>query len=155
MHGSLFEFYRNSKMDAKNYFDILGKPPLSRHQFGGSVGGPLKTNKAFFFGTYEGINQDRSETRIVTVPDLDARRGVINGVNVGVSPAIAGALAHLDCDLAERVQVADHTIFIGRVREARTAAEGGEPLVYFRRAYRTLAPSLDPSTRKRIPCLSS
>jgi hypothetical protein len=92
VHGSLFEFYRNSKMDAKNYFDVLGKQPFSRHQFGGSLGGPLKTNKAFFFGTYEGINQSRSETRIVTVPDLDARRGIINGVNVGVNAAIAPVL---------------------------------------------------------------
>jgi hypothetical protein len=92
MHGSAFEFYRNSKMDSKNYFDVLGKQPFEKHQFGGSLGGPLKENKAFFFGTYEGISQDRSETRIVTVPDESARLGIVNGVNVGVDPAIGSLL---------------------------------------------------------------
>jgi flavin reductase (DIM6/NTAB) family NADH-FMN oxidoreductase RutF len=71
-----------------------------------------------------------------------------------LTPAILGALAHLDCDVVERVEVADHTIFIGRVRAVR-AGLGGEPLVYFRRAYRTLAPCAGPSTRGGTPCLSS
>ncbi len=71
----------------------------------------------------------------------------------GRSPSVAGALAHLDCDVTEQVQVADHTIFIGRVRNVRTA--DGEPLVYFRRAYRALAPYASPSTRRRTPCFSS
>lgn len=66
----------------------------------------------------------------------------------GRTPAIAGALAHLDCDLTAQLEVADHTIFVGRVREVRTAP-GEEPLVYFRRVYRTVA------TRRRTPCLSS
>jgi hypothetical protein len=93
LHGSMFEYYRNSKLDARNFFDTLGKQPFHRHQFGGSLGGPLKQNKAFFFGTYEGIQQDRTETRIATVPDANARLGIINGVNVGVNPAIAPLLA--------------------------------------------------------------
>jgi len=92
LRGSAFEFYRNSKLDAKNYFDTLGKQPFSKHQFGGSAGGALKQNKAFFFVTYEGIQQDRTETRIATVPDANARLGIVNGVNVGVNPAIAPLL---------------------------------------------------------------
>jgi flavin reductase ActVB len=72
----------------------------------------------------------------------------------GVNPSIAGALAHLDCDVTEQVQVADHTIFIGRVRDVRPAVDG-EPLVYFRRAYRALAAGTNPSTRGRTLCLSS
>jgi flavin reductase ActVB len=72
----------------------------------------------------------------------------------GRSPSIAGALAHLDCDVTERLEIADHTIFIGRVRDVRTAVDG-EPLVYFRRAYRALAPYAKPSARRRTPCLSS
>jgi hypothetical protein len=91
-HGSVFEYYRNSKMDARNFFDTLGKPPFKRHQFGGSIGGPVKENKAFYFFTYEGIQQERSETRIATVPDANARLGIVNGVNVGVNPAIAPVL---------------------------------------------------------------
>lgn len=54
------------------------------------------------------------------------------------SPAVAGALAHLDCELVEEVVVADHTIFVGRVRSARALREGA-PLVYHRRDYRTTA----------------
>jgi flavin reductase (DIM6/NTAB) family NADH-FMN oxidoreductase RutF len=65
------------------------------------------------------------------------------------TPSIAGALAHLDCDVKEQLEVADHTIFVGLVRDVRIAA-GGEPLVYFRRAYRALAPAA-----RRSPCFSS
>jgi flavin reductase (DIM6/NTAB) family NADH-FMN oxidoreductase RutF len=66
----------------------------------------------------------------------------------GQAPVIDGALAHLDCDLTAELRVADHTIFVGRVCEARTAS-GGEPLVYFRRGYWTLA------SGRRNPCRSN
>ncbi len=72
------------------------------------------------------------------------------------SPVVAGALAHLDCELSEELQVADHTLFLGRVHVAHTSLDG-RPLVYFRRAYRALA---DPahartSTGRRSRCQSS
>jgi 3-hydroxy-9,10-secoandrosta-1,3,5(10)-triene-9,17-dione monooxygenase reductase component len=72
------------------------------------------------------------------------------------SPVVAGALAHLDCELSDEVHVADHSVFFGRVRGAWDAS-GGTPLVYYRRAYRTLA---DParahrSIGRRIRCQSS
>ncbi len=72
----------------------------------------------------------------------------------GVNPAVAGALAHLDCDVVDQVEVADHTILFARVREVR-GAKSGEPLVYFRRAYRTLVAHSAHSRRRRTPCLSS
>src|SRR4029453_17989046 len=56
-HGSIFEYYRNDKFDAPNYFDTaagLPKSQLNQHQFGGSVGGPIMKDRAFFFGSYEG-----------------------------------------------------------------------------------------------------
>ena len=53
------------------------------------------------------------------------------------SPVVAGALAHLDCELSETVQIADHTVFFGRVRAAR-ASRRGTPLLYHHRAYQTL-----------------
>jgi flavin reductase (DIM6/NTAB) family NADH-FMN oxidoreductase RutF len=56
------------------------------------------------------------------------------------SPVVTGALAHLDCELADVIEVADHTVFFGRVRAAR-ARRGGTPLLYHRRTYRML---LDP-----------
>jgi flavin reductase (DIM6/NTAB) family NADH-FMN oxidoreductase RutF len=54
------------------------------------------------------------------------------------SPVVAGALAHLDCELAEELQVADHIVFFGRVRHAQASPDGA-PLLYFRRSYRELA----------------
>ena len=50
LHGSAFEFFRNSKMDARNFFDVGEPPPFTRHQYGGAVGGPVVRNKIFFFG---------------------------------------------------------------------------------------------------------
>jgi flavin reductase (DIM6/NTAB) family NADH-FMN oxidoreductase RutF len=72
------------------------------------------------------------------------------------SPAVAGALAHLDCELLDTVGVADHTIVFGRVRAAR-AAHRGTPLLYHRRAYRTLGPRAGGrlNDRKDVRWLSS
>src|SRR5438552_18171666 len=98
VHGSAFEFVRNSAFDARQFFDdpARPKPPFSKHQFGGSLGGPIKSDTAFFFVNYEGIVQSLSETRIATVPDANAHNGVIpiGGVltNVGVHPAIRPVL---------------------------------------------------------------
>ena len=58
LHGVLFEYLRNSVFDARNFFDHpLGEriPPFKRNQFGGALGGPLKKDKLFLFGTYEGL----------------------------------------------------------------------------------------------------
>jgi hypothetical protein len=60
--GALFEYFRNDVLDAPNYFDTLAglpKSALTQNQFGGSVGGPLVKNKAFFFGSYEGYRASR------------------------------------------------------------------------------------------------
>jgi Carboxypeptidase regulatory-like domain/TonB-dependent Receptor Plug Domain len=53
LHGSGFEFFRNSKMDARNFFDEGDPAPFPRHQFGGAAGGPIVRNKIFFFGGFE------------------------------------------------------------------------------------------------------
>ena len=67
---------------------------------------------------------------------------------------MGGAPAHLHCDLATRLEIADHTIFVGRVREVRMG-HVGEPLVYFRRAYRALAPFADAARNGRTLWLAS
>ena len=74
----------------------------------------------------------------------------------GESPVVAGALAHLDCELSEAVQVADHVILFGRVCAAR-ASRGGTPLLYHRRGYRTLGrPAAGPPpTERTFTCFSS
>ena len=78
-------------------------------------------------------------------------RFIAPGDAASASPAVAGALAHLDCEVTEELRVADHTVFVGRVRVA-LAAHAGEPLLYHRRAYRTLA---DPTTERSTRCLAN
>ncbi len=78
-HGTLFEYYRNSAFDARNFFDpVSGAPPLHRHQFGGSLGGPIKKDKLFFFANFEGFRSDASQSFTAPVPDANAR-GTGNG----------------------------------------------------------------------------
>jgi hypothetical protein len=73
-HGDAFWFLRDKNLDAKNYFDTT-LPPFHRNQFGGSLGGPIKKNKTFFFVAYEGIRQDKSFSFHDLVPSPAARAG--------------------------------------------------------------------------------
>src|ERR1700676_101632 len=79
IHGSGYEFLRNSALDAKNYFDDPTKsiPPFKRNQFGGTIGGPLVKDHTFFFADYEGIRQSKGITTVATVPSAAARRGTL------------------------------------------------------------------------------
>ena len=78
LHGSAFEFFRNSRMDAPNYFDVGDPPPFTRHQYGSVVGGPLRKNKIFFFGGYERLQEDLGQTVVTAVPTAAARAGVVS-----------------------------------------------------------------------------
>jgi hypothetical protein len=74
-HGSVYEFLRNSALDAKNFFDSSVIPPFKRNQFGGSAGGPIRKDHTFFFLDYEAIRQSLGVTSVVTVPSAMARSG--------------------------------------------------------------------------------
>ncbi len=77
-HGSVFEYFRNNVMDANNWFtnhDKLGTSPFHYNQFGGSIGGPIVRNKAFFFGEYEGLRVSSGSPFTTTVPTIDHRNG--------------------------------------------------------------------------------
>ena len=82
LHGSAFEFIRNSKLDARNFFDQADVPAFKRNQFGGSLGGPIKKDKMFIFGNYEGFRQRLGISNLSYVPDLEARKGNLNGAPV-------------------------------------------------------------------------
>ena len=73
VHGSVFEFLRNSAFDARNYFDQGDIPIFQRNQFGGSLGGPLRRNKIFLFGNYEGFRQNLGLSDVTLVPDNASR----------------------------------------------------------------------------------
>ena len=75
-HGSLFEYHRNSALDAKNYFEAT-KGPFKRHQFGGTIGGPLKKDKLFVFGNYEGFQQRLAQSTRTVYPDVQSRQGLL------------------------------------------------------------------------------
>jgi len=76
-HGSVYEFLRNSGLDARNFFD--GPiPPFHRNQFGADAGGPIRKDKIFIFGDYEGIRQSKGITNLDTVPSDAARNGTLN-----------------------------------------------------------------------------
>jgi hypothetical protein len=77
LHGSLFEFLRNSDLDARNFFDRGFVPPFRRNQFGGALGGPLKKDKLFLFGNYEGFRQSLAVSNVSVVPDDQARQGLL------------------------------------------------------------------------------
>jgi len=77
IHGSAYEFLRNSKLDTKNYFDVGNIPPFKRNQFGGTLGGPIVKNHTFFFVDFEGIRQSKGITTVATVPSAAARSGTL------------------------------------------------------------------------------
>jgi hypothetical protein len=69
-HGTAFEFLRNSALDARGFFEPADQPkaPFRQNQFGGTVGGPIKRNKTFFFADYQGTRIGTAKTDISTVP---------------------------------------------------------------------------------------
>ena len=93
-HGTVFEFLRNSDLDARNFFDHA-IPHFARNQFGGSLGGPLQKDKTFLFGNYEGFRQHLGLTDVTLVPDSNARQGLLPGATapVTVPPAVASLLS--------------------------------------------------------------
>jgi len=97
LHGTAFEFIRNSALDARNYFDQATIPEFQRNQFGGTLGGPIKKDKLFLFGNYEGFRQAWGLSDVTLVPDNEARQGYIpnsSGVeqHVGVNAAVVPLL---------------------------------------------------------------
>jgi hypothetical protein len=109
LHGSAYDFLRNSALDAKNYFDLASAriPAFRRNQFGGALGGPIKHDKAFFFANYEGLRAVTGVTEYAATPSELVHQGYIqdssdgmvnyaNGAPTGPSylnPSMTGILA--------------------------------------------------------------
>src|SRR5712692_9525458 len=72
-HAAVFEFLRNNALDAPNFFDQGSAPPFQRNQFGASVGGPVRKDKTFLFGNYEGFRQNLHQTSVAFVPSAASR----------------------------------------------------------------------------------
>ncbi len=114
-HGSALEYYRSGALGARNYFNIDSQPknPFTNNQFGGSLGGPIVKDKAFFFVDYEGQRESGAQAGLSCVPDANViaaaeAQAAMNGValsqpmlnllarNPWPTPNIPGASANLD-----------------------------------------------------------
>jgi hypothetical protein len=118
-HGALFDYVRRDKFDARNYFDstrnvdgsvitALPKSKLKQNQFGGSIGGPLAKDRAFFFGSYEGYRLDAGLNFIEAIPSAAAwaRASAAiaplrNGFLAPGGVVLSGASANPDFDIAQ------------------------------------------------------
>jgi hypothetical protein len=88
--GGMFEFARNESLNARNYFQRSNptKPEYSRHQFGGTFGGPIIRNRTFFFVDYQGQQQSIGRTVTSTVPTVLQRQGIFTEAIAGKVPSI-------------------------------------------------------------------
>ena len=83
-HGTAYEFVRNEKMDAKNYFNSGKQQPFKRNDFGFSLGGPVLRSKAFFFFSWENLLLRESTTDVNTIPTAAMRQGDFSALSVPI-----------------------------------------------------------------------
>ena len=91
-HGAAYEFIRNDKLDAANYFEHGVRSPFKRNQFGADLGGPIRRNKTFFFGDFESVRQGEGIAHVDKVPSFNARNGNLTTGPVTVSAAASAYL---------------------------------------------------------------
>jgi hypothetical protein len=85
-HGSLYEFLRNNALDARNFFDPPSVPGFQRNQSGAALGGPLRKDKTFVFGNFEGLQQHLHQTGVDLVPDTNMRNGSLPCALISPTP---------------------------------------------------------------------
>ena len=100
-HGGIFEYIRNNALDARNFFDGATKSPLRLNQFGGSIGGPIKKDKLFFFLANETLRQRAGVNLVATVPSTAARARAVTSIRSLLAGYPTGApTSNPDLDLA-------------------------------------------------------
>jgi hypothetical protein len=103
-HGDVFEFLRNNKMDARNFYSYNQTNPvtgaeepgtaraeLHRNQFGGTIGGPIIRDKVFFFGDYQGTRQVQGQPQLVLVPSGPDRTGNLADLSGNLTGTVSGS----------------------------------------------------------------
>ena len=116
--GSIFEFYRNTVFNANEFFNnaaspAVERPPLTRHQFGGRIGGPIFKNKTFFFLGYEQTRESKGIPVNRTVYTAEARQGIfryLTGLrntpeNVAANPGLIRSVNMLECSAAVQAAI--------------------------------------------------
>jgi hypothetical protein len=91
LHGDLYEFIRNDKLDTRNFFST-DVEPLKQNQFGGTLGGPIKKDRLFLFGYYEGFRNRQGLTTSAIVPSVAERSGNFSGLGSPLLNLAAGGV---------------------------------------------------------------
>jgi hypothetical protein len=90
LHGSAFEFLRNTNLDARNFLSP-DRSFYRQNQFGGTVGGPIRKDRIFFFGDYQGTRSNQGlDTGLIAVPTLAERSGDLSGIAGSLTGAVSG-----------------------------------------------------------------
>ncbi|HEU0120522.1 MAG TPA: carboxypeptidase regulatory-like domain-containing protein [Bryobacteraceae bacterium] len=95
VHGTLYEFFRNDKLDTRNFFS-RGVEPLKQNQFGGTAGAPIVKDKLFAFGYYEGFRNRQGFTQSAAVPTVAQKTGDYNGTGIILRNNAAGGTPYPD-----------------------------------------------------------
>lgn len=122
-HGGVYEFFRNNVLDARDIVDpVTGPPPFRRNQFGGDLGGPIKKDKLFFFGNYEGLRQSLATTTDLYIPEPYTVEGKLpcNAVGGGGVNPVVGLTGCAPSTAANSTQPG---VLIGTVPGANTTSE--------------------------------
>jgi hypothetical protein len=114
-HASGWEYLRNRDLDARNFF-ATSRPEFIRNQFGGAVGGPIRKNKTFFFGSYEGLRLTQGQTGTSVVPTADQRAGNFSSFLTGQTANLcassgSAAPANLTFDTGQLFDPASEHLF--------------------------------------------
>ena len=149
IRGDLFYFHRNSAVDARNFFDGPGKiPPFRRHQFGAAVGGPVVSNRTFWFANYESVREFEARTSTSTVLSPAAREGFLSTGTVTVDPAIARVMQLMQLPnrpllgagdvgefIAETNELSKGDYILGKIDHSISASDSLSGSYFFDNAY--------------------
>ena len=92
-HGTVFDFLRNTDLDAKNYYSTTGRGVFIQNQFGGTAGGPIRKDKIFWFADYQGTRQILGQTQSYPVPSNADRTGnLIDQIGTPLQPGFSGSV---------------------------------------------------------------
>jgi len=136
-HGDAYEFLRNSALDARNFFDHGDIPGFRRNVFGGSLGGPIKKDKTFLFGNYEGFRQNLGLSDLTLVPAAASRASAVasvrpllalwpvaNGPEILTSTGAASGIAEAFTNPNQRIREDFGTVRIDQIFSERDSLAG-------------------------------
>jgi hypothetical protein len=123
LHGGAYEFFRNNALDARDIVDpVSGPPPFRRNQFGVDLGGPIKKDKLFFFGNWEGLRQSLATTQDIFVPEPYVALGMLpcNASSSGGAFPVTGATG---CTPSTSANSTQPGVSIGHIPGVNTTSE--------------------------------